>query len=177
MFHDTPSANVQHVLLEFVKLHVDDQIQDWKLSWARWVKEHKSMIEEETSRLRKLGYEGDVVTKMHNSARYYLSDKVRNKRNGVTNKPKARRKTIKISKKMSDCIVLHAKKYITQPTRTKPSKQYNDFVVAHKEAMTSEREYMKRTYGIADKEFEVKIKKSFKNIELRLHKEKANSTD
>jgi len=57
----------------------------YKERWEKWVKEKETIIGNETDRLTRLGYEGDVRAKMYKSVRYYVATK-------TENAPKQRRK-------------------------------------------------------------------------------------
>ena len=65
----------------FAKVHEHDERNDYKDAWRAWLEEHKQLVESEQSRLKHLGYTGDVCDKMFKSSRYYFRKKsIRKKR-------------------------------------------------------------------------------------------------
>ena len=59
----------------FAKVHEHDERNDYKDAWRAWLEEHKQLVESEQSRLKHLGYTGDVCDKMFKSSRYYFRKK------------------------------------------------------------------------------------------------------
>ena len=70
----------------FSKIHQYDDRKVFKEAWIDWKEENESIITEEVSRLKILGYDGDILDKAFKSARYYF----RNKSN-VKPEPKERK--------------------------------------------------------------------------------------
>lgn len=64
----------QH-LYDFSKINEFVSKQDFKDAWERWIIDNRVLIEMETERLCSMGYEGDVLSKMYLSARFYLRNK------------------------------------------------------------------------------------------------------
>jgi hypothetical protein len=71
------SEIITELLEEFSKKHQYDERKEYKTEWQEWVNnaEIKPLIDEETERLRSLGFMGDVLKKMFKSARYYYRSK------------------------------------------------------------------------------------------------------
>ena len=80
-------------LHNFSKIHQYDNRKDFKEAWEVWIKDNEGIVEEETSRLTLLGYDGKIVEKMFKSARYYFR-----KKSNVAIDAKQRTKYITISK-------------------------------------------------------------------------------
>ena len=78
-------------LKEFTRIHKFDDPKIFKESFGIWQEENKETILRETTYMRNMGYEGDVVGKMYKSARYYFKNKSNEKI-----KPKKRRQYIGI---------------------------------------------------------------------------------
>jgi hypothetical protein len=89
-------------LYKFSKIHQYDERNDFKEAWVIWKEENETIVEEETNRLKRLGYIGDVIDKMFKSARYYFRKKSTEKQ-----EPKQRRKYITVKKELLDAMDLH----------------------------------------------------------------------
>jgi hypothetical protein len=108
--HDLPSViyrfkfteGFMEELYKFSKIHQYDERKDFKEAWTQWLEDNNDIIEEEDSRLQQLGYDGDVLTKMFKSARYYFRKKSTEKQ-----EPKQRRKYITVKKELLDAMDLH----------------------------------------------------------------------
>jgi len=97
-------------LYKFSKIHQYDERNDFKEAWAIWKEDNDEIVEEETNRLQRLGYNGDVIDKMFKSARYYFRKKSTEKQ-----EPKQRRKYITVNKELLDAMDLHIEtNYLTE---------------------------------------------------------------
>ena len=76
-------------LLSFAKLHQYDDRVTYKEQWSRWLQNNDAFIQDESNRMKTLGYDGNVLEKMYKSGRYYFRTKTKNQ-------PKTRRKYISI---------------------------------------------------------------------------------
>lgn len=74
-------------LCSFAKINQYLPRVDFKEKWEEWIVEKSEKIQEETQRLERLGYKGDVQVKMFKSARYYFRTK-------TSNEPKKRRQYV-----------------------------------------------------------------------------------
>jgi len=68
-------------LYKFSKIHQYDHRKDFKSAWDTWLEENEELVNEETQRLSRLGYDGDAEDKMFKSARYYFRKKSTEKKN------------------------------------------------------------------------------------------------
>lgn len=66
------SPEVQDILAAFSRDHREDSRSVYKSEWEAWLKEHHAVLEQERSRLKELGYGGDVDDKMYKAGRYYF---------------------------------------------------------------------------------------------------------
>lgn len=66
------SPGVQDILATFSRDHREDSRSVYKSEWEAWLKEHHAVLEQERSRLKELGYGGDVDDKMYKAGRYYF---------------------------------------------------------------------------------------------------------
>ena len=91
-------------LYKFSKIHQYDERKDFKEAWNIWVDENTETIDSEMHRLIVLGYEGDILTKMFKSARYYFR-----KKSPVPVEPKQRRAYITVQRDLLEAMDSHVK--------------------------------------------------------------------
>ncbi len=89
-------------LYKFSKIHQFDDRKDFKEAWNEWIEENDDLIEEESERLNRLGFQGDILDKMFKSARYYFR-----KKSIAVKEPAQRRKYITVNKELLDAMDLH----------------------------------------------------------------------
>ena len=89
-------------LKEFSRIHKFDESQVFKDSWEEWCKTNKTIIDQESNKLKKDGYQGDVLVKMYKSARYYFKNKTNDKKQA-----KKRRQYIGLEPDFRDAIDEH----------------------------------------------------------------------
>jgi hypothetical protein len=83
---------VTDMLSDFAKLHQYDGSKDYKEAWNNWIKEEEvgNKLEDEKSRLIKMGMTDDVMSRLYKSSRYYY----RKKSNNLNVEPKERKKYV-----------------------------------------------------------------------------------
>jgi hypothetical protein len=145
------------VLYNFSKIHQYDDRKDFKEAWKVWSEDNEEIIDIEMRRLLNLGYEGDVLTKMFKSARYYFRKKSSEKK-----EPKQRRPYISVNRELLNAMDHHIEEKIHKPDY-QPKTGFIDFCkeneVILKETITKIFEQ-----GIKDSNLiEDKIKKTYKN--------------
>ena len=69
------SDNVVDELTSFALTHKYDHRSDYKEAWTKWTQENNEIISRENTRLKQLGFEGDLIDRMYKSARYYYRNK------------------------------------------------------------------------------------------------------
>ena len=71
---------ITDMLSDFAKLHQYDERKDYKEAWNNWIKEEEvcKKLEDEKSRLIKLGMNEDVMSRLYKSSRYYYRKKINN---------------------------------------------------------------------------------------------------
>jgi hypothetical protein len=94
-------------LYKFSKIHQYDERKDFKEAWKTWTEENQYIIDEETTRLTNLGYEGDIIDKMFKSARYYFRKKSTEKK-----EPRQRRQYISVNRELLDAMDNHIEENI-----------------------------------------------------------------
>jgi hypothetical protein len=140
-------------LYRFSKIHEFDTRNDFKKYWTGWVYENSDIIEQETERLKKMGYEGDVTDKLFKSARYYLRKKSTDKKT-----PIKRRNYVTIEKSILAVMDQHIKNEMN-----KPEKGFYDFCISHRDLLKNEIKRLQDN-GITDeKMIQTKFKKTYKN--------------
>lgn len=150
------TQNFMDELYKFSKIHQYDDRKLFKEAWKNWAEEKEDLIEDEISRLNKLGYDGDVLDKMFKSARYYFRKKGTSKP-----EPKERKKYIGVHKDLLDAMDLHIFNGRNSPDY-KPSDGFVDFC---KTNTTDLKEEIVRLLEnkLDSSEIMSKIKKTYKN--------------
>lgn len=144
-------------LYKFSKIHQYDDRKSFKEAWELWVEDNEVLIDEETLRLAKLGYTGDVLDKMFKSARYYFRKKSSEKK-----EPRKRRQYIGVSHELLDAMDTH----ISDNIFNDDYQPKNGFVSFCKENETVVKDTIGKIIeqGVSDLDLiEEKIKKTYKN--------------
>jgi hypothetical protein len=144
-------------LYNFSKIHQYDHRKDFKEAWELWSSENNELIDDETTRLLRLGYDGDIMDKMYKSARYYFR-----KKSTQPKQPKQRRKYISISNELLKLMDNHIKLNI-ENDEYKPKSGFKLFCIKN-ELLVKETIVSLQEQGMDDlDEIENKIKKTYKN--------------
>jgi len=144
-------------LYKFSKIHQYDDRHEFKDAWKVWTEDNDELIQEESCRLINLGYDGDILTKMFKSARYYFRKKSSEKK-----EPIQRRQYISINKE----LLLAMDNHIENKTYDKDYKPKDGFIEFCKENQEILKDSINKIYeqGIKDSHMiEDKIKKTYKN--------------
>ena len=147
-------------LKEFTRIHKYDEAKIFKEKFEEWKEENKEIIQREQIYMRNMGYEGDVISKMYKSARYYF----KNKSNEKT-KPKKRRQYIGIDiilkDKMDEFI---SDKINSNEDCPKPADAFTEFIEneSNKIILSSEKQRLV-SFGLSENDVDKKFKKTFKN--------------
>ena len=146
-------------LKEFTRIHKFDDPKIFKESFGIWQEENKETILRETTYMRNMGYEGDVVGKMYKSARYYFKNKSNEKI-----KPKKRRQYIGIDVILKDKMDEFIQKKVDGKEECKPSSVYDEFMEFEENMLILAVEKTRlNSFGMADEDVLKKFKKTFKN--------------
>jgi uncharacterized protein (DUF934 family) len=144
-------------LFNFAKIHQHDQRKDFKEAWTVWIEENDDIVNEETRRLKNLGYIGSVQDKMFKSARYYFRQKSTEKK-----APKERRDYVGSRKELLDAMDKHIKDQ-SNKTDCKPSDGFDEFCKTNRDVLNDEVKMLCKN-GFNDAvEIKNKIKKTYKN--------------
>ena len=144
-------------LYNFSKIHQYDERKDFKEAWKVWTEENEYIIDEETTRLNTLGYDGDVMDKMFKSARYYFRKKSTEKK-----QPKQRRQYISVTRELLDAMDRHIEENIFNEDY-QPKIGFVSFCKANETIL---KESISKIFEQGVKESELiedKIKKTYKN--------------
>ena len=144
-------------LYKFSKIHQYDDRKDFKEAWKVWTEDNEQLIDVEMRRLLNLGYEGDVLTKMFKSARYYFRKKSPEKK-----VPKQRRPYISVNRELLNAMDHHIEEKIYK-SDYQPKTGFIEFCKEN-EAILKETITKIFEQGIKDSNLiEDKIKKTYKN--------------
>jgi len=147
-------------LKEFTRIHKYDEAKIFKENFDEWKEENKEIIQREETYMRNMGYEGDVISKMYKSARYYFKNKSTEK-----TEPKKRRQYIGIDiilkDKMDEFI---SDKINSNEDCPKPADAFTEFIEneSNKIILSSEKQRL-ITFGLGEDDVDKKFKKTFKN--------------
>jgi hypothetical protein len=169
------SKEFNNELLNFSKLHQDDDRKTFKTSWEKWIDDEqiRSLINLEIKEKKRQGFAGDIFDKIYKSSRYYFR-----KKPDEAVEPKKRKDYSRVSKEFLKCIDLHiqseidtniTKNDIVSVISISPEQAYNNFCSKHKSQLTTEIVRMKSQQSPED--FVQKFKKTFKN-RFYLYREK-----
>jgi hypothetical protein len=143
-------------LYKFSKVHQYDDRAAFKEAWEEWAEDAEELIEDETTRLQELGYDGDVLDKMFKSARYYFR-----KKSTLKPEPKQRRKYIGVQKELLDIMDSHISRGLSNDDY-KPSEGFNNFCINNVDSLKTEVARLLEN-NIDSNEIMNKIKKTYKN--------------
>jgi len=150
----------QTALAYFADVHKLDDRHTFKEEWENWIKENENMLKSEIHYLQEMGYDGNVESKMFKSARYYFKNK--KPKSAEEQKPKQRRKYIKMDKNILKLIDTHINQNVNNENY-KPSSGFDMFKTEFEDEVSSEFERIKETCDISDEDIELKMKKTYKN--------------
>lgn len=143
-------------LFKFSKIHQYDHRKDFKEAWKTWLEENDEIVEEETRRLKNMGYQDNIEEKMFKSARYYFRKKSTEKK-----APAKRRDYTAVQKVLLGAMDNHIIRGIKE--EFKPSEGFDDFCNQNKDLLKEEVMTLYKN-GITDStEIKNKIKKTYKN--------------
>jgi len=144
-------------LFKFSKIHQYDHRKDFKEAWKKWLEENECIVDEESTRLKDLGYNGDILEKMFKSARYYFRKKSTEKK-----APIERREYMGVQKILLEAMDNHIKMNANKEN-FKPSEGFDDFCNTNKDLLREEVNSLCKN-GMKDPvEIKNKIKKTYKN--------------
>lgn len=133
--------NIMNIISSFAKQNQHANQKEYKEVWNIFIEDNKEQIAREETRLRSLGYKGDVIEKMYKSGRYYF----KNKKPDKHSVKKIRKKYERINNETRILIKTHVNESIKN--NIKPADAYNNFII--------------KNHLLKDN---ISIKKAYKNI-------------
>lgn len=167
-------------LTYFSQMHRFDDRKTFKEAWIKWkeIEENRILLELETNRLEKEGYDGDIENKIFKSLRYYFKKKIEKESDKPS--PKKRKQYETLSNEFLDKIDEHIYEKLHQniiyKTKTEEkdismsdvsqSDAYYEFCLKNKKLMENEinllfKKNPNKTYSAT--ELSNKFKKTYKN--------------
>jgi len=144
-------------LFKFSKIHQYDHRKDFKEAWKTWLQENDEIVDEETRRLKNIGYQDNVEEKMFKSARYYFRKKSTEKK-----APVKRRDYMGVNKTLLSAMDEDIKIRISTENY-KPSDGFYDFCNQNKDLLKEEVSTLCKNGFTDSTEIKNKIKKTYKN--------------
>jgi hypothetical protein len=115
------SQDFMDELYNFSKIHQYDDRESFKEAWKIWTEENDDIVQQEIQCLTENKYDGDILTKMYKSARYYFRKKSTEKKD-----PKERRQYINVDEELLKSMDLHIIKHIND-NNYKPKTGFDNF--------------------------------------------------
>ena len=170
------STEINDALAQFTSLYRYNDRKELKENWSKWCQENTDIILNEERRLLNLGYTGNCVDKMFTSVRYYHIKKANkpvsntsnesneinesNKNNDSSSTTK-KRKYFTLDKSFLVIIDEHIRVNINNKN-FKPAKSFNNFIEIQKDTIKELCDVFV-TKGFTEDEFNIKLKKTYKN--------------
>jgi hypothetical protein len=145
-------------LYKFSKIHQYDDKNDFKEAWNSWIKDNDDIVCQEVRRVVNLGYNGDVITKMFKSARYYFR-----KKNNEQKQPTERRNYIGVQKELLESMDKDIETNIKNNSKYKPSDAFHSYCNENTDLLKEEIKRLLKIGFNDPNEIKNKIKKTYKN--------------
>jgi len=160
------SDDINDALAQFTSLYRFNNRKDLKENWTKWCLENTVIIQEEERRLLNLGYTGNCVTKMFTSVRYYHIKKANEHKdteqiNDNESSSNKKRKYFTLDKKILVIIDDHIRANM-ENNNFKPANSFRDFTGIHNEIIKETRDLFV-SKGFTEEDFDIKLKKTYKN--------------
>jgi hypothetical protein len=168
VFRFNLSEDIMQMITRFAKTHQYDDRHTYKEAWQNWSAMQQEILEREISRLKQLGYKGDVMDKMFKAGRYYFREKKTEQGNTAKETKEEKREYIIMNQDVILAMDKHLNGIMKQPD-FKPAKGYTQFCEQHIELLRREISRFKEENVPSDKIAE-KIKKTYKNRYFMLSK-------
>lgn len=157
------SEDITSILIQFSKIHMHEDLQDYNHNWELWLLENDDSIKREEARLMEIGYEGDINKKLYKSARYYFRKKKDNtNENNENNEKEKRREYILASNEFLEAIDMHINSHVKNSSLS-PAKAYDDFCKKNHILLSTEIISMKEENQFTNSYIYSKLKKTYKN--------------
>jgi len=144
-------------LYQFSKIHQYDDRVSFKEAWEIWINENEDSVNNEMTRIRGLGYNGDIIDKMFKSARYYFR-----KKNTAIKELGERQQYVGVQKEVLDAMDRHIIQNINSENY-KPSNGFSDFCNSNIDVLKKEIAHLIENKMTDSKSIQSKFKKTYKN--------------
>ena len=151
------SQEMTDLLIGFHEKNKDLGKNEYKKQWEQFTQDNNDTINTEERSLVNAGFNGNLTRKMFTSVRYYLSKKTNDK-----NDPKERRAYVHIDKPILEAMNDHIVSNKDNGDFT-PAIGYKEFFEQNEQQLIIEKNRLKTTSDLSDKEIDFKIKKTYKN--------------
>ena len=151
------SKEMSEILHSFHEENKDLGKSEYKKQFIPWIIDIAVRFVKEERTLVNAGFNGDIIQKMFISVRYYLSKKKNDKP-----EPKERRAYVHIDKQILEAMDNHIQCSKDSSNFT-PAKGYKEFYEQNEQELIIEKNRLKTSTELTDKEIEFKIKKTYKN--------------
>jgi hypothetical protein len=164
------NEDIINLINNFAIIHQNDDRKTYKQEWSKWFIENNAVLEEEITRLTRLGYFGNIEYKMFNAGRYYFRKKELKGNNNDddhdNNVVKKKRIYNPINHDVINAMDNHIRDLsilnIEKKLKFKPADGYDDFCKTHINLLKPIIKQM--IYNQMDSEYiSLKIKKTYKN--------------
>ena len=145
-------------LYKFSKIHQYDDKNDFKEAWNIWIKDNDDIVSQEVRRVTNLGYNGNIITKMFKSERYYFR-----KKNTEKKQPIERRNYVGVQKEILDSMDKHIETNIKNNSKYKPADAFHSYCNEHTDVIKVEIKNLLKLGLNNPNEIKNKIKKTYKN--------------
>jgi hypothetical protein len=149
----------------FAKLNRYADRHEFKEAWEKWCEANRGYIDDEEGRLKREGYDGDVINKMYTSARYYFRKKPDKKTD-----PVQRCKYVSINSDVIEKMDEHVAITVREPN-FKPASAFKDFCEVNKNLLTNEVGRLYNKERLPTNEIKYKFKKAYKNRYFQMVKQ------
>ena len=165
------SDDVVDELTTFAQTHKYDDRSDYKEAWTKWTQDNNDIISRENTRLKQLGFEGDLIDRMYKSSRYYYRNKTTEKQ-----EPVSRRKYVGIGNEILSKMDTQIKTYFMlfdgedekqgdiegEKIKKTPANGYTLFCEEHNSEITETISRLQEG-GMTHEDVTLKLKKTYKN--------------
>lgn len=157
--------DIMDLITEFSKVHQFDDRKIYKEKWSEWLEENCDAVEDEITRLNRLGYEGDIIDKMFKAGRYYFrkkGNKVNKDGDEQKQKQKQRRSYITMSSDVLNEMDIHICSTMKNVDFS-PASGYVHFCTSHIPLLQNEINRLCAENTIDSSDLADKVKKTYKN--------------
>ena len=175
------SPEIETILREFAKEHEGEERKQFKQSWGVFMEENKSLLDNESKRIKQEGYNKDVYAKMFHTIKYYYVKKSKKQ------KKQQQEQHNQQEKEEKEEIKVHESHSPKQRSYNKLGKQWiqtitsfiKDDLESHKHTKEMKPEYSYNRFlekhATEDEELQLRVKKSYKTQYYKIKTHQKNS--